>query len=323
MRPNRRSARPSIPAVSDFASNLPLIHRRLQKLGPPASLFAGLRVEQSFAPDNIIFFKRTDTAALKPDGVSNNYHHRFELVSVFERPAPLRVDRTSYLLRPGECALIFPNQFHHFMDTEQGKLEWLFITFECRNPEPILELRDSPRTYDDRCIELLAAAVGEFVEPAHGKPDSLRISSLLAELLQRLVTQPRISSDRQDIHSSDDIRDVILEKINRYVREHLERAVSIPDLATELGYSVSHLRAVFRDRLGVSLGRYMRESRLSEAAKLLQSGELSVGGIGDRCGFESLFAFSRAFRKAYGLSPRGYRQLVQQGAPLPQPHKPL
>jgi len=107
------------------------------------------------------------------------------------------------------------------------------------------------------------------------------------------------------------------------VRENLHRAVTIGDLAEELGYSVSHLRAVFRDRLGVSLGRYMRESRLSEAAKLLQNSEFNVGEIGERCGFESLYAFSRAFRKAYGLPPRSYRQLVQQGAPLPTPSDPL
>jgi transcriptional regulator GlxA family with amidase domain len=67
----------------------------------------------------------------------------------------------------------------------------------------------------------------------------------------------------------------------------------------------------------VSLGRYMRESRLSEAAQLLQSSGLNVSDIGERCGFESLYAFSRAFRKAYGIPPRTYRQLVQEGGPLP------
>jgi AraC-like DNA-binding protein len=93
--------------------------------------------------------------------------------------------------------------------------------------------------------------------------------------------------------------------------------VTISEIATDLGYSVSHLRAVFRDRLGVSLGRYMRESRLSQAAQFLQKSDLSVSDIGEKCGFESLYAFSRAFRKAYGIPPRTYRQLVREGGPLP------
>lgn len=302
---------------------IPVLKRHIRKLDPPASLFSGARIEQGFAPDNIVFFQRTDTSFFKADGVSTNYHHRFELVTVLERGGPARIDRQTYQLSPGDCALIFPNQFHHFMDTEHGALDWLFITFECRNPDPILALRDAPRVYDEKALELLNELITECTEPKGRTPDNLVLSYTLARLLERLVTLPEISHDRRDIHSSDDIRDVILENINRYVRENLNRAVTISNLASELGYSVSHLRAVFRDRLGVSLGRYMRESRLSEAAKLLQNSEFNVSEIGERCGFESLYAFSRAFRKAYGLPPRAYRQLVQQGAPLPTPQKPL
>lgn len=301
----------------------PAIRAHLKKLPPPKSLFSGARIEQSFAPDNIVFFQRTDTSKLRPEGVSTNYHHRFELVSVLERPAPVRIDRSTYQLQPGEGTLIFPNQFHHFLDVEKGQLDWLFITFECRHPDPILALRDSPRAYDDRALDLLGQLVSEYVDPRSAARDNLFLSYTLARLLEHLTTLPLIAGARRDIHSSDDLRDQILEKINRHVRENLDTAVSIGDLAHALGYSVSHLRAVFRDRLGVSLGRYMRESRLSEAAKLLQASEFNVSEIGTRCGFESLYAFSRAFRKAYGLPPRAYRQLVQQGAPLPTPSSPL
>ncbi len=106
------------------------------------------------------------------------------------------------------------------------------------------------------------------------------------------------------------------------MRDHLGESVTISDIGREFGYSVSHLRAVFRDRLGVSLGRYMRESRLAEAAQLLQTSDFNVSEIGVRCGFESLYAFSRAFRKAYGSPPRSYRQLVVEGRSLPAKRRP-
>ena len=292
--------------------------RRLVRAVPlPASLFHGLRCEQSLAPENIIFFQRSETAALKPEGVSNNYHHRFELVTVFEKAGPVRIDRTTYMLNAGECALIFPNQFHHYMDVTPGRLEWLFITFELRQSEAILGLMNTPRVLDAEALELLHTLVREFVQPSASTPDTLSISYHLSRLLLHLLECPQLPKERRDLHSSDDVRDVILEKINRYVREHLGQAVTISDLAEELGYSVSHLRAVFRDRLGVSLGRYMRESRLSEAAQLLQRSDFNVSEIGELCGFESLYAFSRAFRKAYGIPPRTYRQLVSEGGALP------
>ena len=297
-------------------ASLPSIRQTLQALGPPASLFSGLRIEQALAPENIILFRRTDTAALRPEGVSNNYHHRFELVIVLEKAGPVRIDRLTHTLQPGECALIFPNQFHHYLDVEKGAMEWLFVTFELRHPDDILALRDSPRTLDAVALRHIAAITEGYLTRG-GRIDALEISYRLSRLLRHLTTRSEIELSRRDIHSGDNVRDVILESINHYVRSHLQKAVTISDIATELGYSVSHLRAVFRDRLGISLGRYIRESRLSEAAQLLQSGDLQISDIGERCGFESLYAFSRAFRKAYGLPPRAYRQLVQAGKPLP------
>jgi AraC-like DNA-binding protein len=289
----------------------------MRDIHEPASLFSGMTVQQSLAPENIIIFKRTDTTLLRPEGVSVNFHHRFELVTVLDTAAPARIDRTTYDLHPGECALIFPNQFHHFMDVAKSHLDWLFITFELKNHDAIRALHNSPRVLDPQCLELLLSIVQEFVQPKHAARDTLEISYHLSRVLLHLLDCPPLPTDRRDIHSSDDVRDVILESINKYVRANLSRAVTIADIADELGYSVSHLRAVFRDRLGVSLGKYMRESRLSEAAQLLQSSGLNVSEIGERCGFESLYAFSRAFRKAYGIPPRTYRQLVQEGGPLP------
>jgi AraC-like DNA-binding protein len=299
------------------SKNIQNLRRLLREIHEPASLFSGMTIQQSLAPENIIIFKRTDTTLLKPEGVSVNFHHRFELVTVLDTAAPARIDRTTHDLHPGECALIFPNQFHHFMDVARTRLDWLFITFELKNHDAIRSLLNAPRTLDAAGLDMLQAIVAEFVHPKKPARDTLEISYTLSRLLLHLVTCPPIPTDRQDIHSSDDVRDVILESINKYVRANLSRAVTIANIAEELGYSVSHLRAVFRDRLGVSLGKYMRESRLSEAAQLLQSSDLNVSDIGERCGFESLYAFSRAFRKAYGIPPRTYRQLVQEGGPLP------
>src|SRR5258707_11600550 len=285
------------------------LRRLVREVPLPANFFQGLLCQQSLAPDNIIFYRRGEKAHSKSEGVGANYHHRFEFVLVVEQAGPVRIDQTSSLLNPGECALIFPNQFHHYLELE-GQTEWLLLTFDLRNPESILGLRDKPRTLDQEALSLVEEIVGEYLHPKTPTPDTLSISYHLSRLLLRLLECPELPEARRNIHSTTSARDVVLEKINRYVRDHLGESVTISDIGREFGYSVSHLRAVFRDRLGVSLGRYMRESRLAEAAQLLQTSDFNVSEIGVRCGFESLYAFSRAFRKAYGSPPRSYRQLV-------------
>src|SRR5690606_27698685 len=141
--------------------------------------------------------------------------------------------------------------------------------------------------------------------PRRGKPaDTLGISYRLATLLRAMLDCPELPESRKNPSAKERPRDHLLERINRYVRDHLADAPGIEALARELGYSVSHLRSIFRDELGISLGRYWRESRLSRAAELLQAGHLSVAEVARESGFDSPFSFSRAFKRTYGMAPK-------------------
>ncbi len=279
-------------------------------LTPPEDFFSGLRLKDGLTPDNILFFRRNNTEAFRPDTTIANVHHRFELVVLLEKAGPMRIGDYTHRLEPGEAALIFPNQFHHYMDVEPGTMEWLFITFELPHgdqAELLTPLRDSPRVLDDGAWQLLARMTREAVA---SQPLAVEIAALLSRLLQRLLCAPEIPRERYAIRSSNTARDQVLEKINAYVQAHLSQALTLADLASALGYSESYLRAVFKDQLGISLGRYIRQSRLSEAAKLLQSTDLSIAEIAQRTGFESPFAFSRAFKKVFGLPPRSHSKRV-------------
>lgn len=92
-----------------------------------------------------------------------------------------------------------------------------------------------------------------------------------------------------------------------------KKPIAIGDLAESPGYSVSCLRAVFREWLGVSLGKYIRESRLSEAAQLLQDPSLKVTEVAERTetqygfhhGILVGFAGNRRIRVYTILTPAG------------------
>lgn len=295
------------------------------RVKPPVSYFAGLSLRRAMQPDNIIVFNRRDTTDLQSaaGGVSTNFHHRYELVVLLEKSGLVRIGEVSYELRPGEAALIFPNQFHHYLDVDAGALDWLFITFELDHDEPIAALKDSPRILDAGQLKLLGAVLGEYVRPAGGKdPDTVEIACNLARLLRQMLKAPVIPENRRDIHSSNDVRDVILENINRYVRAHLTEPTTIARLAGALGYSVSYIRTVFRTRLGVSLGKYIRESRLSHASTLLESTSLNVSEVAAQAGFDSLFVFSRAFKKAFGMSPKAFSQKASAHRAAPREAAP-
>lgn len=278
----------------------------VEKLPTPRDYFTGLSWKNAVIPDNILCVHRTRRDEFKAEGVISNYHHRFELLFVLDQGGPARVGDTTYELTPGEAILIFPNQFHHYLDISSETFHWLIITFELNDPSPLEELKNSPRKLSKECCLWIEKTLQEYTLPTPPGPNPVETAYCLSHALRCMLDSPEIAIERRKPQSQDAIRDRILEGINAYVRSHLNQAITIQHLSSHLGYSVSHLRTVFRQSLGLSLGRYIRESRLSRAAELLQRTGKSVSDVARETGFESVFAFSRAFKKAYGIPPKNY-----------------
>lgn len=86
-----------------------------------------------------------------------------------------------------------------------------------------------------------------------------------------------------------------------------ERNWTVDELAAIATLSRSAFAARFSQLVGVSPGGYVLRQRLDRAADLLLSSNEPVGRIAARVGYASEAAFSRAFARAYGDSPRNWR----------------
>ena len=94
---------------------------------------------------------------------------------------------------------------------------------------------------------------------------------------------------------------VLGDLIGRVLRSPLDLE-SAERMAQSCGYSRFHLTRVFQSMTGESLGHFLRRIRLERSASRLSEGA-SVLQASESAGFESPEAYSRAFRRAYGLSP--------------------
>ena len=86
-----------------------------------------------------------------------------------------------------------------------------------------------------------------------------------------------------------------------------EQKWTVADLASECAVSRSLLDERFRQVLGRSPIRYLTEWRMHIAENLLANTELGVAAVSRRVGYDSEEAFSRAFKRAHGLSPSHWR----------------
>lgn len=100
-------------------------------------------------------------------------------------------------------------------------------------------------------------------------------------------------------------------RIMRYLEQNLQDPELTPRrVAEDLGLSIRHLHRLFSET-GQSVGDWIWRRRLERAARDLADPRLrgrSILNIAFDWGFNDASHFSRAFRAAYGLSPREHRR---------------
>jgi AraC-like DNA-binding protein len=83
----------------------------------------------------------------------------------------------------------------------------------------------------------------------------------------------------------------------------------LPVLAKHLGISETQLKSGFKSMNGTTVLQYCINKRIDAARLLLNENRHSISEISDIVGYQDHSAFSRAFRRLSGCSPREWRQM--------------
>jgi AraC family transcriptional regulator len=99
----------------------------------------------------------------------------------------------------------------------------------------------------------------------------------------------------------------------RLIDELLDRPGTLPgvaELAGLCGISTRHFFRMFRATNGVTLSDHAAAKRIDRARALLATPRPAIKEIAWHCGFETAAAFSAAFRRAVGVTPKEYRRTI-------------
>jgi AraC-like DNA-binding protein len=96
-----------------------------------------------------------------------------------------------------------------------------------------------------------------------------------------------------------------------WIEARSHEPVDIESAAREIGLSPFHFLRLFARVLGVSPHQYLVRSRLRRAASLLADERRPITDIAFEVGFGDLSNFVRTFRRAAGVSPRGFRRAAK------------
>ena len=90
----------------------------------------------------------------------------------------------------------------------------------------------------------------------------------------------------------------------QYIDLHYHRKMTLNELAAVVCMHPNYLCSSFHKRMGMTLFDYINKVRMQHALEFFRSGGMTVSEVAEKTGYSSIQAFSKKFRKYFGVSPR-------------------
>ena len=219
----------------------------------------------------------------------------------------LRCGSRRYAIRSGDLMFCHAGQEISYESSEQKPWSLYWVHFDLKEGSGIRKLLNGPRLSPENPVTVCEnrTELEELYEKLLGFQDILADEvqvnlwqSYFLCLLCKGIGQIGGLRERRNPH---------VEQALEFLEQHFTEKMELETVGRAVNLSKYHLSRLFRQEMGISLGRYIEQRRIEYAKVLLASSSLSVGEIGERVGFGSSMYFSNVFRKTEGISPRGYR----------------
>ncbi len=109
---------------------------------------------------------------------------------------------------------------------------------------------------------------------------------------------------------------ILIWSVCTFVEARVQEEIHLEELACQIGYSLAHIRDVFRDSTGKSLSHYIQERKIANAAQSLLYTDDKIIDIAVHYGYSGRTVFSRAFRRFTGYTPLQFRTERPAIAPI-------
>jgi AraC-like DNA-binding protein len=129
------------------------------------------------------------------------------------------------------------------------------------------------------------------------------IPSMMARLVGRGAVNP---GDRGVV--GEECRIALVERVKSFVEDNLQHEFGIKEIESHFHLSGRHLNRLFLKQFKVSIGRYMRESRMELGRRWLATTQRSVKDIALSLSYRSPSQFCRYFLQRFEMTPTEYRK---------------
>lgn len=273
-----------------------------------------------------------DSMVNPPWGIHERVIFDYELLYIKEGKALITIEEREYNGRYGDIFLFKPKQRHSIKVMGNEVLRQPHIHFDLfyREDSPDVKVSFKPiANMDENELELFREDV--TLDPDMNLPNKINVrdTGFFENLLFDIIGEYQAKAPfyelnmkglflklwtyllRQNNYTSNPaVFSCIeeLERVKQYLDANTNRMVTLDDLSKEFKISKYHLTRLFKKAFNVTPIYYNQIVRIEKAKQLVQYSSMSLTSISEMFGFNSINAFSRAFRTIEGVPPSFYRR---------------
>ena len=238
-----------------------------------------------------------------------HWHRSIEIFAVFEGTLAFFINEEEYPLGSGEFILLNSNEIHSISSPEANRTIVLQIPMNVlRNVETgggLILFTHSPKRQDSKIMELIGSMYQELHERGceyewKVPSDCFMVVYLLLRKCRKREILPEEIRHYRKLNR--------LSTITGYIRENYTKELSLEMVADRFGYSPSYLSRMFRKYAQTNYKTYLQNVRIEYGFQELANTDHTIGEIALNNGFPNQKAFTREFKKKYGILPSEYRR---------------
>jgi AraC-like DNA-binding protein len=210
------------------------------------------------------------------------------------------------IIKAGACFFLFPDVWHRYKPDPGTGWEEYWIGFRGAYPDQLMN-----KGFFSSAFPVASPGLNDTLLGLMQKIlDNTRAASpgyhqVISGITLQILGLVHALSTHQELNNDEDEQAV--EKAKFFMRENLESPLDMKQLMRQLPMSYSKFRKIFKKLTNEAPNQYHLNLRLDKARELLGTTNLNVTEVAYSLGFDSVFYFSRLFKKKNGISPKSYR----------------
>jgi AraC family transcriptional regulator len=139
-----------------------------------------------------------------------------------------------------------------------------------------------------------------------------RCDSASALAIDGLISEMLAESSRGKVLTEEKRFAAWLARAVDYLHDNFAATLNLDEVAQIAGVHSAHLSRVFRQKMGCTVGEYVRSLRFEFACRQILSTDLPLCEVACEAGFSDQSHFHRIFRSRLGVTPHAYRKIHQR-----------